>query len=103
SEKWMNNELGSIQYHYCTCPIAIQLGRPIVRSTNAGIASVISAHGYSLQQTSGKKGAETLFQRIQIQEGATVYASLSGMFYGLSTLYTCVIIIISLLKSTNHV
>lgn len=103
SEKWMNNPLGSIQYHHSISPIAIQMGRPIARSTNAGIASIISSNGEVLRQTFGKGKADVLIKNVVAPETATVYASLSGYFYGISAVYSCLILFMSFIKSTKNV
>ena len=102
SEKWMNNPLGSIQYHYSISPIAVQMGRPIARSTNAGIASIIRANGRVIDQTQHGEESNVLMQDITLPTGSTVYASISGYFYGICTLYSCLILLMSFLKSTNN-
>lgn len=102
SEFWMKNTIGALQYHFATCPIAVQTGRPILRSTNAGFTSVIMPDGKTKTRHGIPSKTGCLITTIHATNEPTFYQSIAGGFYGFSGIYVLLAIVLSLSKTQKN-
>lgn len=85
SEGWMKSKSGKEQYLSELYPLAIETGKPIIRSSNNGISCIIDEKGKTLAIAEGE--TKCLIQEIKIGSGNTFYASIAGSFHTISIVY----------------
>jgi apolipoprotein N-acyltransferase len=86
NDAWFGDSLGPYQHMQMARMRALELGLPLVRSTNDGITAVVDAHGTVLKQLN-RFTQDSLIYDLSLQSYPTVYRN-----YGLSAIYTILLV-----------
>lgn len=98
NEHWLKDFSGSQQYLYENVAMAIQGGKPLLRSSNSGISAIINEKGQILSPVVGRiKGNITL--EIPLNYSTTFYSKIAGSFYSGGGLMCFLILLFSTLKT----
>lgn len=98
NEHWLKDINGSEQYLYKNVPIAIQAGKPLLRSSNCGVSSLITSKGDIITPTN-EKTSKNIACNLNLNYQPTVYYYISGIIYKLSGIVLLLVIILLIRKS----
>jgi apolipoprotein N-acyltransferase len=96
NEHWLKDIAGSEQYLYENVAIAVQGGKPLLRSSNSGVSAVITEKGDIVSSVIGLS-SENITSKVNLNYRTTFYSKIAGSFYaggGITCLLLCFLSII---------
>ncbi|MCB0409164.1 MAG: apolipoprotein N-acyltransferase [Flavobacteriales bacterium] len=97
NEHWLKDLNGSKQYLYENVAIAIQGGKPLIRSSNGGATAVISKKGEILDVISGD-APSTILKKVSLNYSTTFYSHIAGSFHTGGGISSILLLFISIIK-----
>jgi len=102
NEHWLKDIAGSKQYLYENVAIAIQGGKPLLRSSNGGVTTIVNRKGDIISPIVGQK-TENLTAKINLNYSTTIYSKIAGVFYAGGGISSFLIFFLSLFKKSSNI
>lgn len=100
NEYWMPGNYGAMQYFHTAIPLAIQSGKPVLRSSNGGISAIVDAHGNIVQQLEGKQDGN-IQATVHLDAATAPYSFISGYSYLLAAIVLLLLVIYTLFNTNT--
>lgn len=100
NEHWLKDPAGSEQYLYENVAIAIQGGKPLLRSSNSGVTAIINQKGDIISPISGRIN-DNLTSKISLNYTTTFYPKIAGIFYTGGGISSFLILFLSIIKKSS--
>jgi apolipoprotein N-acyltransferase len=98
NEHWLKDQAGSEQYLYENVAIAVQGGKPLLRSSNSGISAIINEKGDVISPVVGRIH-QNITSKVSLNYSTTFYSKIAGVFYAGSGISSFLILFLSIIKN----
>lgn len=100
NEHWLKDQAGSEQYLYENVAIAVQGGKPLLRSSNSGVSAIINQKGDIISPIIGRVN-KNITSKISLNYNTTLYSKIAGVFYAGGGISSFLILFLSIIKKSS--
>ncbi|MGE0561896.1 MAG: hypothetical protein AB7O47_08780 [Flavobacteriales bacterium] len=100
NEHWLKDISGSEQYLYENVAIAIQGGKPLLRSSNSGVSAIVNEKGDVTSSIIGLH-SKNISARVDLNYKTTFYSKIAGTFYAGAFITSLLISFLSIIKKNK--
>lgn len=100
NEHWLKDIAGSEQYLYENVAIAVQGGKPLLRSSNSGVSAIINEKGDIISSVMGLS-SENITSKVNLNNKTTFYSRIAGSIYAGGAIVCSLLGFLSIIKKNK--